>query len=179
MSLAWPMLAAVGAAGATWLYEWSPARNPPDSDVRSCNLPLPLILEMLSVAIRQGASIPRALITVGNIVEGEFGGELRSAGERLNSGMPWNEAWPDDDDCAVVRDAFSSSWSSGSSPVNRLATAIEQLDWDERSRVEQSAAKLSIRLLLPTRPVHAAGLCRHWRDSGGDVVSVAGRFAMG
>ena len=35
MSLAWPMLAAVGAAGATWLYEWSPARNPPDSDVRS------------------------------------------------------------------------------------------------------------------------------------------------
>ena len=153
MSLAWPMLAAVGAAGATWLYEWSPARNPPDSDVRSCNLPLPLILEMLSVAIRQGASIPRALITVGNIVEGEFGGGLRSAGERLNSGMPWNEAWPDDDDCAVVRDAFSSSWSSGSSPVNRLATAIEQLDWDERSRIEQSAAKLSIRLLLPT------GLC--------------------
>ena len=153
MSLAWPMLAAVGAAGATWLYEWSPARNPPDSDVRSCNLPLPLILEMLSVAIRQGASIPRALITVGNIVEGEFGGGLRSAGARLNSGMPWNEAWPDDDDCAVVRDAFSSSWSSGSSPVNRLATAIEQLDWDERSRIEQSAAKLSIRLLLPT------GLC--------------------
>ena len=93
MSLAWPMLAAVGAAGATWLYEWSPARNPPDSGaVRSCDLPLPLILEMLSVAIRQGASIPRALITVGNIVEGEFGGELRSAGERLNSGMPWNEA---------------------------------------------------------------------------------------
>ena len=136
MSLAWPMLAAVGAAGATWLYEWSPARNPPDSDVRSCNLPLPLILEMLSVAIRQGASIPRALITVGNIVEGEFGGGLRSAGERLNSGMPWNEAW-----------------SSGSSPVNRLATAIEQLDWDEQSRIEQSAAKLSIRLLLPT------GLC--------------------
>ena len=154
MSLAWPMLAAVGAAGATWLYEWSPARNPPDSGaVRSCDLPLPLILEMLSVAIRQGASIPRALIAVGNIVEGEFGGGLRSAGERLNSGMPWNEAWPDDDDCAVVRDAFSSSWSSGSSPVNRLATAIEQLDWDERSRIEQSAAKLPIRLLLPT------GLC--------------------
>ena len=37
--------------------------------------------------------------------------------------------------------------------MNRLETAIEQLDWDERSRIEQSAAKLSIRLLLPT------GLC--------------------
>ncbi|MFR4786274.1 MAG: hypothetical protein ACLUAM_07295 [Bifidobacterium adolescentis] len=79
------------------------------------------------MAIRQGASIPRALITVGNIVEGEFGGGLRSAGERLNSGMPWNEAWPDDDDCAVVRDTFSSSWSrrllAGESVGNRNRAA--------------------------------------------------------
>ena len=151
----WTLTAAVCAAEAMWLKQWRPVRVPADLAPagRVRELPLPLVLEMLSVAIRQGSSIPRALITVGNIVEGEFGGELRSAGERLNSGMPWNEAWPDDDDCAVVRDAFSSSWSSGSSPVNRLATAIEQLDWDERSRIEQSAAKLSIRLLLPT------GLC--------------------
>ena len=37
--------------------------------------------------------------------------------------------------------------------MNRLEAAIEQLDWDERARIEQSAAKLSVRLLLPT------GLC--------------------
>ena len=109
--------------------------------------------EMLSVAIRQGASIPRALIAVGDIAAGDFGAGLRSAGEQLNRGIPWNDAWPDDGDLAVVRDAFASSWHSGASPVERLETAVEQLDWDERSQIEQAAAKLSVRLLLPT------GLC--------------------
>lgn len=116
-------------------------------------LPLPLILEMLSVAIRQGSSIPRALIAVGDIAAGEFGAGLRSAGEQLNKGVSWDDAWPDDGDLAVVRDAFASSWHSGASPVERLETAVEQLDWDERSQIEQAAAKLSVRLLLPT------GLC--------------------
>ena len=78
---------------------------------------------------------------------------LRSAGEQLNKGVSWDDAWPDDGDLAVVRDAFASSWHSGASPVERLETAVEQLDWDERSQIEQAAAKLSVRLLLPT------GLC--------------------
>ena len=103
--------------------------------------------------IRQGASIPRALIAVGDIAAGEFGAGLRSAGEQLNKGVSWDDAWPDDGDLAVVRDAFASSWHSGASPVERLETAVEQLDWDERSQIEQAAAKLSVRLLLPT------GLC--------------------
>ena len=37
--------------------------------------------------------------------------------------------------------------------MNRLDAAVEQIDWNERSRIEQSAARLSIKLLLPT------GLC--------------------
>ena len=102
-----------------------PADLAPAGRVRE--LPLPLVLEMLSVAIRQGSSIPRALIAVGDIAAGDFG--------------------------AGLRDAFASSWHSGASPVERLETAVEQLDWDERSQIEQAAAKLSVRLLLPT------GLC--------------------
>lgn len=90
---------------------------------------------------------------MGDIAAGDFGAGLRSAGEQLNRGIPWNDAWPDDGDLAVVRDAFASSWHSGASPVERLETAVEQLDWDERSQIEQAAAKLSVRLLLPT------GLC--------------------
>lgn len=101
----------------------------------------------------RGSSIPRALIAVGDIAAGEFGAGLRSAGEQLNKGVSWDDAWPDDGDLAVVRDAFASSWHSGASPVERLETAVEQLDWDERSQIEQAAAKLSVRLLLPT------GLC--------------------
>lgn len=151
----WMLTAAVCAAEAIWLKQWRPVRVPADLAPagRVRELPLPLVLEMLSVAIRQGSSIPRALIAVGDIAAGDFGAGLRSAGEQLNRGIPWNDAWPDDGDLAVVRDAFASSWHSGASPVERLETAVEQLDWDERSQIEQAAAKLSVRLLLPT------GLC--------------------
>ena len=149
----WAIAAAVCAADAVWLHGWSPVRSPPDSSGRPCAMPLPLVLEMLGVAIRHGTSIPTALITVGDIASDEFGAGLRLAGERLQDGVAWDEAWPDGSELAVIRDAFASSWSSGSSPVNRLETAIEQLEWNERSRIERSAAKLSIRLLLPT------GLC--------------------
>lgn len=155
----WAVVAAVGSVVAVWLWRWKPVRIPPDRASGPCGVPLPLVLEMLSVAIRQGTSVPRALIVVGDIASGDFGDGLRLAGERLNAGCSWDEAWATDDDgnaacdLAVVRDAFASSWSNGASPVNRLEAAIEQLDWDERARIEQSAAKLSVRLLLPT------GLC--------------------
>ena len=144
----WMLTAAVCAAEAMWLKQLRPVRVPADLAPagRVRELPLPLVLEMLSVAIR-------ALIAVGDIAAGEFGAGLRSAGEQLNKGVSWDDAWPDDGDLAVVRDAFASSWHSGASPVERLETAVEQLDWDERSQIEQAAAKLSVRLLLPT------GLC--------------------
>ena len=76
------------------LKQWRPVRAPSDlaSAERMRELPLPLILEMLSVAIRQGSSIPRALIAVGDIAAGEFGAGLRSAGEQLNEGVSWDDA---------------------------------------------------------------------------------------
>ena len=76
----WMLTAAVCAAEAIWLKQWRPVRLPSDlaPAERMRELPLPLILEMLSVAIRQGSSIPRALIAVGDIAAGEFGAGLRS-----------------------------------------------------------------------------------------------------
>ena len=110
----WMLTAVVCAAEAIWLKQWRPVRAPSDfaPAERMRELPLPLILEMLSVAIRQGSSIPRALIAVGDIAAGEFGAGLRSAGEQLNEGVSWDDAWPDDGDLSVVRDAFASSWHS-------------------------------------------------------------------
>ena len=63
----WTLMAAVCAAEAMWLKQWRPVRVPADLAPagRVRELPLPLVLEMLSVAIRQGSSIPRALIAVG------------------------------------------------------------------------------------------------------------------
>ena len=157
----WTLTAAVCAAEAMWLKQWRPVRVPADLAPagRVRELPLPLVLEMLSVAIRQGSSIPRALIAVGDIAAGDFGAGLRSAGEQLNRGIPWNDAWPDDGDLAVVRDAFASSWHSGASPVERLETAVEQLDWDERSQIEQAD-----RIVLSSR------ICCGWNHSVRHVV---------
>ncbi len=149
----WVPIASIFAAQAVWLWKWTPVRVMPGVEEKPQEVPLPLVLEMLAVAMRQGASIPHALIAVGGIVSGEFGDGLQTAGRRLNQGIDWDDAWTDEGDLALVRDAFASSWSNGSSPVNRLDAAVERIDWDERSRIEQSAAKLSIKLLLPT------GLC--------------------
>ena len=86
----WMLTTAVCAAEAMWLKQWRPVRVPADLAPagRVRELPLPLVLEMLSVAIRQGSSIPRALIAVGDIAAGEFGAGLRSAGEQLNKVFP-------------------------------------------------------------------------------------------
>ncbi len=149
----WVLIASAFAAQAVWLRRWTPIREMPGVGERLQEVPLPLVLGMLSVAIRQGASISHALIVVGEIVSGKFGDGLQSAGRNLNQGVDWDDAWPDEGDLTLVRDAFASSWRTGSSPVNRLDAAVEQIDWNERSRIEQSAARLSIKLLLPT------GLC--------------------
>ena len=124
----WMLTAAVCAAEAIWLKQWRPVRAPSDLAPagRVRELPLPLVLEMLSVAIRQGASTSRALIAVGDIAAGDFGAGLRSAGEQLNKGVSWDDAWPDDGDLAVVRDAFASSWHSRLCNDGVCATTTEK-----------------------------------------------------
>lgn len=54
---------------------------------------LNLVLEMMIVAIRQGASIPHALDLVGSLVQGELGAGLMSAAKALAGGLPWQDAW--------------------------------------------------------------------------------------
>lgn len=53
----------------------------------------------------------------------------------------------------AIRDALADSWNRGVSPIGRLEAAIDQADAVERAAIEQGAARLSVRLLLPT------GLC--------------------
>lgn len=54
---------------------------------------------------------------------------------------------------AVIRAALEPSWLHGDAPAVRLESALEQLDADERSTIERRAARLSVKLLVPT------GLC--------------------
>lgn len=82
----WAIASACCTSGAVWLWYWSPTRVLPGEEVAH-ELPMPLVLEMLAVAIRRGASIPHALIVVGRIVGGDFGEGLSSVGGALNQGV--------------------------------------------------------------------------------------------
>lgn len=119
-----------------------------------------LILEMIAVAIRQGASIPRALLSIGELLDDSQGQYLRHVGKSLNSGYTWHDAWMDfsddgtlQEEMRVVCDALEDSWLSGSSPLGRLQSASDGVAAFERSQIEQGASRLSVKLLIPT------GLC--------------------
>ena len=92
----WAIASACCTSGAVWLWYWSPTRVLPGEEAAH-ELPMPLVLEMLAVAIRRGASIPHALIVVGRIVGGDFGEGLSSVGGALNQGVDWDQAWPSGD----------------------------------------------------------------------------------
>ncbi|MBW3093030.1 hypothetical protein KIH79_08870 [Bifidobacterium sp. 82T10] len=146
---------------------------------------------MLTVAVRQGSSIPNALDAVGEAMGGVCGDGLRRAAVSLRAGVGWHHAWlaaraeaekaiayttiGDDSGGSlrashasranpannavygrlfdVLEEALEPAWRRGVSPIARLDAAADQLDADERSRIEEAAGRLSVRLLLPT------GLC--------------------
>lgn len=129
-----------------------------DTDGRR-SIPLTLVMGLLTVSLKQGASIPRALDDVGEILDDGLGDSLRTIAAALNRGTNWSAAWsvhdrgPHAKAIISLGEALESSWRQGVSPLGRLEAAIEQQDTNERSTIEQTAAKLSVQLLMPT------GLC--------------------
>ncbi|WP_126030462.1 tadC protein [Bifidobacterium callimiconis] len=205
----WAFAAAMTATITVYLCvagtRWAPLVGE-GSGERRIRTAVALVLEMIAVAVRQGASIPRALEVIGGVCSraggcgggvggaGGFGdrggnaiddvglddrgsaghGSGRGAGgdghdlgremirvaRALNRGADWDNAWgvadPDGPDAAalaVIRSALEPSWKHGISPLLRIETTIEQIDRDERQRIEEAAAKLSVRVLVPM------GLC--------------------
>ncbi|KFI44797.1 Flp pilus assembly protein, TadC [Bifidobacterium bohemicum DSM 22767] len=61
-----------------------------DEDVE---ISLVVMLQMLAVALRHGASITRAFEVVGGIVSGRFGVGLCKVAVALKEGFSWNDAW--------------------------------------------------------------------------------------
>lgn len=182
----WVLMAAVIAACAVRLRHARPTLRGLRRSRSGEPRPRPsaaLVLGMVEVAIRQGASIPVAVAAVGDAVGGGVGARMRMASRSLRRGVAWDEAWlvpcADDvdageaagdavggvggvggggtaDDAAclrLLRDALSESWRYGASPSERLRAAMESLDRDERAAIERHASRLSVRLLAPT------GLC--------------------
>lgn len=139
-----------------------------------------LVLRMVAVAVQSGASIPRALEQVGQVLSGPFAYSLRIVADGLLRGYAWHDVWiraggeavsekggrnwfgesshsffgeRDEKDLFLLRDALEDSWMRGSSPISRLESTIEQIDARQRHDIEQASSKLSVKILMPT------GLC--------------------
>lgn len=180
-----PMMMAVVAsiavawtAGA-WSTRWDLAdRLPPEGEDGGAGLPLVFVVELLAIAVRQGASIPRALALVGARSGPGLGVVLTQVAQRLEQGVDWAAAWgcgqgePCDDahgtrrrmragptrsdsdmGLTMLREALEPSWRHGVSPLLRLQAFADQLNADQRARIERQAAALAVKVMLP------CGLC--------------------
>ena len=157
-----PLIAALAAGTAVWLWSGrslhaaSRVREPPLADNRQSDrrrsdcrqsprhsllhcghgaaaadtsaADTMLVLEMLRVTVLQGASLSHACTEVGTVTAGALGAALAHVGHALDQGVPWREAW------------------SGAQASNISESTTQAL-------IEQTAGKLTVRLLLPT------GLC--------------------
>ncbi|MBW3088301.1 hypothetical protein KIH77_06105 [Bifidobacterium sp. 82T24] len=170
MGMVWQLLAAGMAGMAAYLHVGGHravalARSSCDGGPS-----VPLLLEMIAVAVRQGASIPRALEVIGGVLcdddasaapdDDVLGAHLIAIADALNRGADWGNAWgvvvPDSRHrraLDTIREALAPSWKHGISPLLRIETTIEQIDRDERRSIEENAARLSVRVLVPM------GLC--------------------
>jgi len=108
-----------------------------------------LLLELVAAALRTGASIPRALIAVGEV--GDAPSALR-AGRLLLLGAGWDEAWEGSPDAVLVR-ALEPAWCDGANPLPLLERAAASIHARRDRRAREAAGRLGVRLVLPL------GLC--------------------
>lgn len=113
-----------------------------------------VLLDLAAAALDAGASIPAALIALGEAAEGASGSALRRSGAALTLGAPWHEAWGHaSSDLSAVADALEPAWTEGVPAGPLLVRAADHVR-AERGRVaHEAAARLGARLVLPL------GLC--------------------
>ena len=154
-----PLIAALSGILAFLLMESdSPGGRLADEQVSTPSLSL--VLALLGVAVRQGASLPRALGVVGGLLPGPYGLRMVRVAHLLGRGNGWDLSWsgaigdPDyGQSMQVLADCLEPSWRLGSSPLTRIETTLRQLDHHARSVLARAAAAITVRLLVPT------GLC--------------------
>lgn len=204
MHMAWVIVAALCAGVAVWLWL---APVPLASRLESVGQgrdrhagdnwrpDAALVLELLLVALEQGAAIPRALQCVGEVLGGGVGTGLAYAARQLVCASSWSDAWclPCDHLAELINGApysaadidhaqrilrlvgatLRESWERGIRAAAPLRAAMEQLESTERTRIEQRAQKLSVKLLFPT------GLCFLPAFLCIAVIPTIASFAMG
>ena len=154
-----PLIAAVSTMLAILLVEFD-GLGERLADEQVFTPPLSLVLALLRVAVRQGASLPRALSVVGGLLPGPYGLRMVRVAHLLGRGNGWDLSWSgaigDPDygrSMRILADCLEPSWRLGSSPLTRIDTTMRRLDHHVRSVLARATATVTVRLLVPT------GLC--------------------
>ncbi|MDO4913160.1 MAG: type II secretion system F family protein [Bifidobacteriaceae bacterium] len=119
------------------------------------------IIEIIRVAIAQGASIPTAIASLARAMPYSIlSRDLTAVSEKILKGYSWDDSWLSSsiqsENRAIVHclyNALTGSWKQGASPNSMLQNLSERLDMQEKLSIEKSATALSVKLLMPI------GLC--------------------
>lgn len=128
-----------------------------------------LVLSMITVALRSGVSIPRALDAVGSaLFDKQQGQWLCDVSAALIRGDSWHEAFSPPHGvvvnketeytpaallCRWLSSCLSDAWIYGSSPVGVLEATLHHYEQSVQNAAQQASARLAVKLLLPV------GLC--------------------
>jgi len=112
------------------------------------------VLDLLGAATTAGATVPRALGSVGSAIGGGRGDALAAVAAALLWGAPWDEAWTGAPGAlGPVAEALRPSWEQGAAGAAALRAAAQQVRRDSGAAAQEAAARLAVRLVLPL------GLC--------------------
>ena len=112
-----------------------------------------VVVDLAAAALASGASVPGALVALGEAL-GEEGRLLRRVGAVLLLGGSWAEAWAGAPERLRVLDhALEPAWVDGVPAGPLLTRAADQVRAGQARAAEEAAGRLGVRLVLPL------GLC--------------------
>jgi tight adherence protein C len=148
-----PVLAPVAGVGAWAVPVWR-ARRRRRVDAGAPGRALPEVVDLFSVAVGAGLTVPHAVAAVSGRAAEPFAGALRSVTSAIASGRRCSDALDDVDgllgpDARPLLDALRASERYGASLGEALLRLSAEVRADRRRRAEAAVRRVPVRLLFP------------------------------
>lgn len=105
-----------------------------------------LLCDLAGAGLKTGASLP---LVLSHMAAAADMATLEVTAKQLLMGSPWDFAWEVDDRTSLLQGSLQPAWEDGVSPVPLLALASQQARDRSVARVEEEAAALSVKLVVP------------------------------
>jgi tight adherence protein C len=154
--VAWLVFAPVApfAGVGAWAWPVWRARRGRRADRLVVARAVPEVVDLLSVAVGAGLTVPQAVVAVGARVGGPFGDAFGGVAQALATGIRCSDALDDaaralGDEARPLLDVLRSSARYGASLTEPLARLSAEARADRRRRAEEVARRVPVQLLFP------------------------------